>query len=393
MVFHGASLHAASLLVEAESFTEKGGWVVDQQFMDLMGSPYLLAHGLGSPVENASTNVQLPENGTYYIFVRTYNWTSPWQEGEGPGLFGLSVNGKKISYRLGIIGNQWIWQYAGQYQATEKNIHIVLHDLKGFDGRCDAIYFTTRKDDIPPSDMAALNNFRRAKLGLLAPPKTESYDLVVIGAGIAGMSTAVSAARLGCKVALINDRPVVGGNNSSEIRVHLGGAIEIGKYPELGGLQKEFGPVKEGNAQPAGNYEDHKKMEWLQAETNVSLFLNYRAFSVKKEEDRIISITACHIESGEEIEFYGRLFADCTGDGTIGYLAGADYRMGRESRSEYGETIAPEIADSLVMGTSVQWYSVEDTKTSYFPESGTASNSMRRPVNLSLMVNGLGKPE
>ena len=83
MVFHGASLHAASLLVEAESFTEKGGWVVDQQFMDLMGSPYLLAHGLGSPVENASTNVQLPENGTYYIFVRTYNWTSPWQEGEG----------------------------------------------------------------------------------------------------------------------------------------------------------------------------------------------------------------------------------------------------------------------------------------------------------------------
>lgn len=89
---------------------------------------------------------------------------------------------------------------------------------------------------------------------------------------------------------------------------------------------------------------------------------------MKKEEDRIISITACHIESGEEIEFYGRLFADCTGDGTIGYLAGADYRMGRESRSEYGETIAPEIADSLVMGTSVQWYSVEDTKTSYFPE-------------------------
>lgn len=81
-------------------------------------------------------------------------------------------------------------------------------------------------------------------------------------------------------------------------------------------------------------------MEWLQAETNVSLFLNYRAFSVKKEEDRIISITACHIESGEEIEFYGRLFADCTGDGTIGYLAGADYRMGRESRSEYGETIS-----------------------------------------------------
>ena len=74
------------------------------------------------------------------------------------------------------------------------------------------------------------------------------------------MSTAVSAARLCCKVALINDRPVGGGINSSEIRVHFGGAIEIGKYPELGGLQKEFSPVKEGNAQPAGNYEDHNNM-------------------------------------------------------------------------------------------------------------------------------------
>ena len=70
-----------------------------------------------------------------------------------------------------------------------------------------------------------------------------------MGAGIAGMSAAVSAGRLGCKVALINDRPVVGGNNSSEIRVHLGGRIEEGTYKELGGLQKEFGPEKGGNRQ------------------------------------------------------------------------------------------------------------------------------------------------
>ena len=59
----------------------------------------------------------------------------------------------------------------GNIRQQKKNIHIVLHDLKGFDGRCDAIYFTTRKDDIPPSDMAALNNFRRAKLGFISPPK------------------------------------------------------------------------------------------------------------------------------------------------------------------------------------------------------------------------------
>ncbi|WP_294630165.1 FAD-dependent oxidoreductase [uncultured Bacteroides sp.] len=362
------NLQAADLLVEAESFAQKGGWVVDQQFMDIMGSSYLLAHGLGVPVEDASTDVRLPETGTYHVYVRTYNWTAPWHEGEGPGQFGLSVNGKRLSSRLGITGNRWIWQYAGRYHARERDVCIVLHDMKGFDGRCDAIYFTTQKDDVPPADVEALEVFRRTKLGLPAAQPTESYDLVVVGAGVAGISAAVSAARLGCKVALINDRPVVGGNNSSEIRVHLGGAIEIGKYPELGGLQKEFGPEKEGNAQPAANYEDQKKLAWLKAESKVTLFLNYRAYSVKKEKDRIVSVTARHIETGEEVEFYGHLFADCTGDGTVGYLAGADYRMGRESRHEFGESIAPDAADSLVMGASVQWYAAEDAAKSVFPE-------------------------
>lgn len=64
---------AADLLVEAESFSNKGGWVVDQQFMDLMGSPYLLAHGMGIPVEDATTEVAFPKRGEYYVYVRTYN--------------------------------------------------------------------------------------------------------------------------------------------------------------------------------------------------------------------------------------------------------------------------------------------------------------------------------
>ena len=69
------TLQAAGLLVEAERFSCKGGWVVDQQFMDLMGSPYLLAHGLGVPVDDAFTDVQFPEKGDFYVYVRTYNWT------------------------------------------------------------------------------------------------------------------------------------------------------------------------------------------------------------------------------------------------------------------------------------------------------------------------------
>ena len=105
---------AASLFVEAESFAHKGGWKVDQQFMDQMGSPYLLAHGLGTPVEDAYTNVTFPEKGTYYVYVRTYNWTSPWKKGEGPGKFTLSVDGKELVAPLGADGAAWMWQIAGK---------------------------------------------------------------------------------------------------------------------------------------------------------------------------------------------------------------------------------------------------------------------------------------
>lgn len=361
-------VRAADLFVEAESFAHKGGWVVDQQFMDLMGSSYLLAHGMGEPVEDAYTEVTFPETGTYYVYVRTYNWTSPWKDGEGPGKFSLSVGNKKLVSPLGADGSAWMWQVAGKVSVKNPKTVLKLHDLTGFDGRCDAIYFTTEEGRMPPSDMKQLDAFRRKALRLPdTPALAGQYDLVVVGAGIAGMSAAASAARLGCKVALINDRPVVGGNNSSEIRVHLGGRIEAGPYRELGNLQKEFGPTRGGNAQPAEYYEDRKKLDWLANEKNITLFLNYRAIDVDKDGNKITSVTAKHIESGEELQFKAPLFSDCTGDGTIGYLAGADYRMGREAREEFGESTAPEKADKMTMGASVQWYSVDNQKPSAFP--------------------------
>ena len=362
-------INSANLFIEAESFAKKGGWVVDQQFMDLMGSSYLMAHGMGEPVEDAQTEVTFPEKGTYYVYVRTYNWTSPWKDGEGPGKFSLYVGNKKLASPLGCEGNTWMWQAAGKVTIKDVNTELRLHDLTGFNGRCDAIYFTTEEGAVPPSDVTALEKFRREKLNLpVEAPLAGEYDLVVVGAGIAGMSAAVSAARLGCKVALLNDRPVIGGNNSSEIRVHLGGRIEAGPYKELGNLQKEFGPTRGGNAQPADYYEDQKKMDWLLKEKNVSLFTNYRAIAVEKEGDRITAVIAKHIETGEEKRFEAPLFSDCTGDGTIGYLAGADYRMGRESRDEFGESTAPEQADKMTMGASVQWYSEDTKKASSFPQ-------------------------
>jgi hypothetical protein len=336
--------------------------------MDEMGSPYLMAHGLGIPVKDASTTLTVPVDGKYYIYVRTFNWTSPWFSGSGPGKFELKVNGKKLSSPLGAEGNRWIWQNAGTVSLKKGKVQISLHDLTGFNGRCDALYFTTTPNDIPPSEKEALAKFRKEIANLSkAPSNAGDYDLVVVGGGVAGICAALSASRLDCKVALINDRPLLGGNNSSEIRVHLGGRIEAAPYKELGNLIKEFGPLRGGNAQPDDYYEDEKKMKIVSNENNINLFLNYRVVEVNKEGGKIKSVLARHIETAEEKVFYGVCFADCTGDGTVGYLAGAHFRMGREGREEFNESTAPEESDAMTMGASVQWYSSQENKKMKFP--------------------------
>jgi len=356
----------AELFVETESFSDKGGWVVDQQFMDLMGSSYLLAHGMGQPVKDAVTQVTFPRKGTYRMFVRTYNWTSPWYDDKGPGQFQVLIDDKPVETTFGDTGNAWIWQDGGEVIIDNTKVQISLHDLTGFNGRCDALYFTQDETFVPPVEMDVLTAFRNKQTGI-NPQNGGKYDLVVVGGGVAGICAAVSAARLGLKVALIHDRPVWGGNNSSEVRVHLGGRIALEPYPELGGIVKELSPEKGGNAQPASQYEDEKKTALINGEPNISQFMNYRAFAVEMKRNTIQSITAKHIETGKELIFTAPLFADCTGDGTIGVFAGADYAMGRESKAEFGEDTAPETADKMTMGSSVQWYSEEEDTPVAFP--------------------------
>ena len=115
-----------------------------------------------------------------------------------------------------------MWQYAGIAVVESPRIKVSLHDLTGFDGRCDAIYFSTECNDNLPQNKEEMEALRRRLLpGYGDPHDKGTFDLVVVGGGVAGMCAAVSAARLGLKVALVHDRPVLGGNNSSEVRVHL----------------------------------------------------------------------------------------------------------------------------------------------------------------------------
>lgn len=349
------SVRGTDIWIHGGAFKQRGGWVIDQQFMDLMGSSYLLAHGMGKPVADASVTVDVPASGTYHVWAKTYNWTSPWSSEEGPGKFQLGVNGTLFPSVLGCTGTCWEWQKAGDVTLEVGKADVFLHDLTGFDGRCAGICLT-QSEGVPVEGVVASE-----------PVAAGQFDLVVCGGGIAGICAAVSAARLGSRVALINDRPVLGGNNSSEIRVHLGGRISIGMYPELGNLQKEFGPLNGGNAKPADNYEDEKKQTFVSAEKNITQFPNCRVVAVKMDGRRIQSVITRHIETGQEIAFSAPVFADCTGDGTLGALAGAEFHMGREAHCEFNEPGAPEVADKQTMGSSVQWYSVETGSETTFP--------------------------
>ncbi len=377
--------NAETILIEAETFENKAGWVIDQQFMDQMGSPFLLAHGLGEPVKDAVARVDLPTSGKYRVLVRTRDWAAPWKKdnarpgisqsglssykkSEAPGRFQLVIDGKPLPTTFGAERADWHWQDGGAVNLTDKEATIALHDLTGFDGRCDAIVLTSDPDFLPPND-DSLPAFRRKMLGLGDKPEDAGqFDLVVIGGGMAGTCTAVSAARLGLHVALIQNRPVLGGNNSSEVRVHLGGRINLPPYPALGDLVAELDSGYQGNARPASYYDDQKKLRVVEAEKNIRLFANMHAFKVEKQGDRIQAVVAKNIENSKELRFPAPLFADCTGDGAIGFLARADYRMGRESRRETAESLAPEKPDKMTMGASVQWYSRQTDEPTHFPD-------------------------
>ncbi len=360
---------AQTILIEAEGFENLGGWVIDQQFMDQMGSPYLLAHGLGQPVKDATTAVSFPAAGTYRVWVRTRDWVAPWKAPGAPGRFQLLVNGVPLGTIFGTEGADWHWQAGGTVQITKSRTTIALHDLTGFEGRCDAIVFTTDTGFTPPNDGEQIPIFRGKALGLPDEPKDAgNFDLVVVGGGIAGTCTAVSAARLGLQVALIQNRPMLGGNNSSEVRVHLGGEINLPPYPAIGNIVRELDSGYQGNARPASFYDDDRKLRVVQAEKNIQMFLNMHAFKVQKQGDCIVAVIAKHIINGSELRFCAPLFADCTGDGTIGYLAGADYRMGRESENQTGESMAPEKPDKMTMGASVMWYSAQTEQPTRFPD-------------------------
>jgi hypothetical protein len=357
-----------TILIEAESFSNKGGWVVDPQFVEQMGSPYLLAHGMGIPVKNAQTIMPVKKAGLYHVWVRTKNWSpGKW---EAPGRFHVAVDGKRLERELGKNPG-WNWEYAGKIDLAKGERKLELQDLTGFEGRCDAIYLTMSESEKLPTEKEELKKWRLTQSGGTAiPQKVVKYDLVVVGGGIAGCAASIAAAEQGLKVALVHDRPVLGGNASSEIRVHTEGIY--GKFERILKMI-DTGSYPNGSAEAVKD--DQKRMDNVAKYKNIDVFLNYRAFSATVQDEKVTSVDARQTSNGESVRFESPLFVDCTGDGWIGYWAGAEYNYGREASSKYNESWdahgllwSPETADNFVMGSSVLWGSENAGKRVKFPE-------------------------
>ena len=351
-----------SCLVETEAFSDKGGWVVDPQFVEQMGSPYLLAHGKGIPVADAETFVNI-KPGRVRAYARTRDWTPDW-DGEKPGRFELVLGGQTFPVTLGITPATWGWVDAGVVEVGEGPQVLSLHDLTGFEGRCDAIYLCPEDADIPPDDAAALATWRSEMRGEAgAPEDVVEADFVIVGGGIAGTAAAIAAAEAGLNVAIVQDRPVLGGNASDEIRV-----LSCKKKDEYHWIVKAIQNGNPDNAYPSAVY-DEKRMNLARSYPNLALHLGWRAYGVVTNAERkIVAVDARSVMTGARRRFVAPLFCDATGDGWIAYWAGAKYMLGREAKSEFDEPKAPSVADTSTMGNSVLWTTKTQDTDYVFPE-------------------------
>ncbi len=193
-----------------------------------------------------------------------------------------------------------------------------------------------------------------------------TYDFVVVGGGLAGICCAIAAARKGLKTALVQDRPVLGGNSSSEIRVPPSSSVEKNAWTMETGIIEEI-LLKER----ASNFDitftgyanstyDLCLLDMVKQESNIDLFLNTVVYNAEvttheNSEKIITSLNAVQLGSGQDHIFHAKQFADCTGDGEVGFLAGADFWYGREGRNEYNENMAPVIPDQEVMGATINF--------------------------------------
>ena len=331
--------------IDTEDFDHYGGWQMDNQFVHLMGSPYLLATGIGKPVEDATISIKISRGGEYHVWVRDRNWEKEY----APGRFKVLIDGKAVKKEFGAApSDKWTWEYGGKVELKKGKVGLALHDITSYYGRCDAIVLTEDANYTPPEDKKMICKERARLKGLsLEASFAGEFDVIVVGGGSAGVPAAIAAARMGAKTALIQNRPVLGGNSSKELGVGIVGA----GFTHPG--WRETGIIEEAELLRVKNGQLHSSDAFKQlcdAEENLKVFFNQHVFDAIMESDKQIKgVKAVSTLTGKITEYHGEKFIDCTGDGWLGYFAGAAHRYGRESKDEFNESLAPDRADSITM--------------------------------------------
>ena len=359
--------------IDAISFEHPGGWVVDTQFLLQMGQGYLLAiEKPGTPVEDAYTSIKIPAAGKYRLWARCKNWLREYS----PGQFTVSIGNQAGAHTLGCMPTEnWVWEIAGDFDLEAGETRLTMRDLTGYYARCAAFILTDDINFTPPQPVERLQALRAALLGLpMEIQNGDAYDVIVAGGGPGGIPAAISAARAGCKTLLIHSRPVLGGNSSTEAGVGYDGASSRQPHAREGGIAEELRRIR-----------DHFDCSWeeavnrlIEGQDNLTILKNMAVVDAETEANGraevgsgaganvraeagagagtganggaiIKSVVAQNVLSLVKTRYFGRMFIDCTGDGWLGFFAGADYRIGREAAWEYNETLAPECADNVTM--------------------------------------------
>lgn len=181
-------------------------------------------------------------------------------------------------------------------------------------------------------------------------------DVAVIGGGLSGVCAAIASARHGAKTVLIHDRPVLGGNASSEIRMHICGADANGMKPDLteGGILHEILLENVGiNSGFSYAIWDAVLYQAVKSEENLEVYFNTAFYRCETKEDSIVAVDCFQFTTELELHIVADYFIDCTGNGTLGYFAGADYREGSEAKAEFHEPHAPEKENNFRMGNTL----------------------------------------
>ncbi len=192
-------------------------------------------------------------------------------------------------------------------------------------------------------------------------------DVAVIGGGMSGIAAAVAAAREGARVLLVNDRPVLGGNASSEIRV----TVNAPHCERNTGVSEEV-LIANRKYNPQFSYAtwDHVLYDYVVSEPNITLMLNTSAIRAQTKGAKITDVICWQSNTETEVTIKAKVYIDSTGDGLVGASAGAEYRTGREGKEEFGEKFAPDQPDGWVMGESIMMITREmDHPVPFYPPS------------------------